>query len=410
MHLYQATWRYDYHPQRAKFNEDPRPTSDVVYLYGCISKIKTFLFREGQVPIFLQENSKEKIPNLNEINSILPTIFTSLDEKIRLGNKLLEDVPFLMRVLQYPFKCSLTFSDMDQLWKNLVFMLVWLIDTQLYRDKSKEKSDVTKDAHLLFTFKMLQMYKSFLGGVDFDNYLMIKSFRESCDKKLSHARIAISKCTKECDEMNKSLRYFIPVVTSIKEQNQVKLALEHRKKTYFKSIASNLEQVSMLKSSIDDLQSRRWMREEKLSYKLRENEHIIESTHMMDKNGSSEFQSKSDCPESFLIQNIIAERKKTHDYLKSCADSCLATRTDLQTLVKKYQEHVKLIASSTHFPDELKKIKYTSFTLDLLISKLKFGVDHIAPITDFNIFLNSCAHQSRFVYPFRHLKIRSHEF
>ena len=26
-----------------------------------------------------------------------------------------------------------------QLWKNLVFMLVWLIDTQLYRDKSKEK-------------------------------------------------------------------------------------------------------------------------------------------------------------------------------------------------------------------------------------------------------------------------------
>ena len=137
MHLYQATWRYDYHPQRAKFNEDPRPTSDVVYLYGCISKIKTFLLKEGQVPFSLVENSKT--PHLNEINRILPTIFTSLDKKIRLGNKLWEDVPFLMRALQYPFKCGLTFSDMDQLWKNLVSMLVWLIDIQLYRDKSEEK-------------------------------------------------------------------------------------------------------------------------------------------------------------------------------------------------------------------------------------------------------------------------------
>jgi len=41
----------------------------------------------------------------------------------------------------------------------------------------------------------------------------------------------------------------------------IQLALEHRKKMYVKSIASNLEQVSLLKSSIDDLQSRRWMRE-----------------------------------------------------------------------------------------------------------------------------------------------------
>jgi hypothetical protein len=239
------------------------------------------------------------------------------------------------------------------------------------------------------------MYKSFLNGADFNNDLMIKSFQASCNKKLSKARITMSECSKECGKMSESLRYFNPHSTSINEQKQLKLALEHRKNINIKAIASNLEQASVVKTSIDDFQIKLQMREEKLLYKLRENEHLIESSHMMDRDEISMFPNKSDSPESFLIQNVTAERKKTHDYLKACGDLRIATGADLQNLLKKYQEYIKSIASSTYFPDELKKIKYTSITMDLLISKFKVGSKHIAPITDLNVFFNACVQQSR---------------
>jgi hypothetical protein len=63
----------------------------------------------------------------------------------------------------------------------------------------------------------------------------------------------------------------------------IQLALEHRKNINIKAIASNLEQASVVKTSIDDFQIKLQMREEKLLYKLRENEHLIESSHMMDR-------------------------------------------------------------------------------------------------------------------------------
>jgi len=42
---------------------------------------------------------------------------------------------------------------------------------------------------------------------------------------LSRINFVINQSIQECDEMNKSLRYFIPLVTSIKEQNHVKVCI-----------------------------------------------------------------------------------------------------------------------------------------------------------------------------------------
>ena len=123
---------------RTQLIDDPRPTSDIVYLTSCRSKIKAFLLRKGYDTGFLPESIGTS-PTLNEMTNTMLAIFVSLDPKLKLGNKLWEEVSYLMKMLQHPFRCSFPFSNTGQLWENLLSMFAWLIDTLSYRDKNKVK-------------------------------------------------------------------------------------------------------------------------------------------------------------------------------------------------------------------------------------------------------------------------------
>ena len=138
MTAYQYRRRTVHRMHRTQLIDDPRPTSDIVYLTSCRSKIKAFLLRKGYDTGFLPESIGTS-PTLNEMTNTMLAIFVSLDPKLKLGNKLWEEVSYLMKMLQHPFRCSFPFSNTGQLWENLLSMFAWLIDTLSYRDKNKVK-------------------------------------------------------------------------------------------------------------------------------------------------------------------------------------------------------------------------------------------------------------------------------
>lgn len=192
--------------------KDPRPLSDKHYQQTCIRKLCSFLI-ERNYPRDVKPKSLQT-PSTKEFLYILNFILEQLDPSMMIsGIKMEEEIPYILKLLRYPFTVSknhLLSVGSPHSWPIMLGVLMWLMDgvqmnitSQLLfpvqegfdEDKEKELSnfEFTSETYLVFLQE----------GVDSENYQYL--FKHKEDTLRTVCEDAAQRLQEEFEEHDKLL-------------------------------------------------------------------------------------------------------------------------------------------------------------------------------------------------------------